>query len=45
MIKRGKAAGYSGIENALFFEDNRRLCCGSAHGAVAEMIGHIKALS
>lgn len=45
VIKRGKGAGYSGIENALFFEDNCRLCCGSAQGAVVEMIGHIKALS
>ena len=45
VIKRGKGAGYSGIENALFFEDHCRLCCGSAQGAVAEMIGHIKALS
>jgi NAD(P) transhydrogenase subunit beta len=45
VIKRGKGAGYSGIENALFFEDNCRLCYGSAQGVVAEMIGHIKALS
>lgn len=45
VIKRGKGAGYSGIENALFSEENSRMCCGSAQGAVAEMIGHIKALS
>lgn len=45
VIKRGKGDGYSGIENALFFEYNCRLCYGSAQGVVAEMIGHIKALS
>jgi NAD(P) transhydrogenase subunit beta len=45
VIKRGKGAGYSGIENALFFEDNCRLCYGSAQGVVSEMIGHVKSLS
>ncbi|WP_019917049.1 NAD(P)(+) transhydrogenase (Re/Si-specific) subunit beta [Methyloversatilis discipulorum] len=45
VIKRGKGAGCSGIENALFFEDNCCLCYGSAQGGVAEMIDHIKALS
>jgi NAD(P) transhydrogenase subunit beta len=45
MIKRGNGAGYSGIENALFFEDKCCLCYGSAQGGVAERIGHIKALS
>lgn len=45
VIKRAKGAGYSGIDNALFFEDNCRLCYGSAQGVVAEMIGHFKALS
>jgi NAD(P) transhydrogenase subunit beta len=45
VIKRGKGAGYSGIENALFFEDNCRLCYGSAQGVVGEMIGHVKSLS
>ena len=45
VIKRGKGAGYSGIENALFFEENCRLCYGSAQGVVAEMISHVKSLS
>ena len=45
VIKRGKGAGSSGIENALFVEENSRLCRGSAQGAVSEMMGHIKALS
>lgn len=45
VIKRATGAGYSGIGNALSFEDNCRLCYGSAQGVVAEMIGQIKALS
>jgi NAD(P) transhydrogenase subunit beta len=42
VIKRGKGAGYSGIENALFYADNCRMLYGSAQQAVAEIIHHIK---
>ncbi|MCL2655799.1 MAG: NAD(P)(+) transhydrogenase (Re/Si-specific) subunit beta [Betaproteobacteria bacterium] len=45
VIKRGKGAGYSGIENALFFEDNCRMLYGSAQQAVADVISHIKAMA
>ena len=45
VIKRGKGAGYSGIENALFFADNTSMLYGSAQQAVAEVITHIKELS
>ena len=44
VIKRGKGAGYSGIENALFFTDNCRMLYGDAQPAVAEIIQHLKAL-
>ena len=44
VIKRGKGAGYSGIENALFYTDNCRMLYGDAQPAVAEIIQHIKAL-
>jgi H+-translocating NAD(P) transhydrogenase subunit beta len=45
VIKRGKGAGYSGIENALFFADNTRMLYGNAQQAVAEVIKYIKELS
>ncbi|HRD35682.1 MAG TPA: NAD(P)(+) transhydrogenase (Re/Si-specific) subunit beta [Rhodocyclaceae bacterium] len=44
VVKRGKGAGYSGIENALFYKDNCRMLYGSAQQAVAEVITHVKAL-
>lgn len=45
VIKRGKGAGYSGIENALFFADNTSMLYGSAQQAIAEVITHVKELS
>ena len=44
VIKRGKGAGYSGIENALFFLENTRLCYGSATGVVGEIIASVKTM-
>jgi NAD(P) transhydrogenase subunit beta len=44
VIKRGKGAGYSGIENALFYADNTRMLYGSAQEAVSDVIKHIKEL-
>ena len=44
VIKRGKGAGYSGIENALFYTDNCRMLYGSAQQAIAEIIHHIKTM-
>jgi len=40
--KRGKGAGYSGIENALFYAENTRMLYGSAQQAIAEVIACIK---
>lgn len=44
VIKRGKGAGYSGIENALFYKDNCKMLYGSAQQAVGEIIQNIKAM-
>ncbi|MDX9699349.1 MAG: NAD(P)(+) transhydrogenase (Re/Si-specific) subunit beta [Rhodocyclaceae bacterium] len=44
VVKRGKGAGYSGIENALFYKDNCRMLYGNAQEAIAEVITHVKAL-
>ncbi len=42
VIKRGTGAGYSGIENRLFYADNTRMLYGSAQQVVADVIKHIK---
>ncbi|MEZ5531344.1 MAG: NAD(P)(+) transhydrogenase (Re/Si-specific) subunit beta [Steroidobacteraceae bacterium] len=44
VIKRGQGAGFSGIENALFFLDNTRMLYGDGQKAVAELIGAVKAI-
>jgi NAD(P) transhydrogenase subunit beta len=44
VIKRGKGAGFSGIENALFYLDNTRMLYGDAQKAVAELIAAVKAV-
>jgi len=43
-IKRGKGTGYSGIQNALFFEENTSMLYGSAQQAVADVITALKTL-
>jgi NAD(P) transhydrogenase subunit beta len=45
VIKRGKGAGYSGIENALFYAENTRMLYGSAQQVVNEVIKNIKELT
>jgi len=44
-IKRGKGAGYSGIENALFYGENTRMLYGSAQQAIAEVIQNVKSMA
>jgi NAD(P) transhydrogenase subunit beta len=44
VIKRGQGAGFSGIENALFYLDNTRMLYGDAQKAGAELIAAIKAV-
>ena len=45
VIKRGKGAGFSGIENALFYLDNARMLYGDAQKVGAELIQAVKTLS
>lgn len=44
VVKRGKGAGYSGVENALFYTDNCRMLYGDAQPVVGEIIQQLKAL-
>ncbi len=44
VIKRGQGAGFSGIENLLFFLDNTRMLYGDGQAAVAELIQAVKEL-
>jgi H+-translocating NAD(P) transhydrogenase subunit beta len=44
VIKRGRGAGFSGIENALFYLDNTRMLYGDAQKVGAELIQAVKAV-
>jgi len=44
VIKRGKGAGFSGIENHLFYADNTQMLYGDGQKAVSELIAGIKLL-
>ncbi|MCG6938513.1 MAG: NAD(P)(+) transhydrogenase (Re/Si-specific) subunit beta [Gammaproteobacteria bacterium] len=44
VIKRGQGAGFSGIENHLFYADNTQMLYGDGQKAVSELIAGIKAL-
>jgi NAD(P) transhydrogenase subunit beta len=44
VIKRGQGAGFSGIENALFFLDNTRMLYGDGQAAAAQLIQAVKAV-
>lgn len=44
VIKRGQGAGFSGIENALFFADNTRMLYGDGQAMVGELITSVKEL-
>src|SRR5690348_5025126 len=45
VIKRGTGAGFSGIENALFYLDNTRMLYGDAQKVGAELIQAVKAVA
>ncbi len=45
VVKRGKGAGFSGIENALFYLDNTRMLYADGQKAAAELITAVKAVS
>ncbi len=42
VIKRGKGAGFAGIENELFYRDQTRMLYGDAQSMVSELIQQIK---
>ncbi len=44
VIKRGRGAGFSGVENPLFFADNTRMLFGDGQKAANELIQAVKAL-
>jgi len=44
VIKRGQGAGFSGIENELFYLDHTRMLYGDGQGAVAALIGAVKSV-
>ncbi len=44
VIKRGQGAGFSGIENHLFYLDNTRMVYGDAQKVAAELIQGVKAI-
>jgi NAD(P) transhydrogenase subunit beta len=44
VIKRGQGAGFSGIENALFYLDNTRMLYGDGQSAVASLIAAVKSV-
>jgi len=44
VIKRGQGAGFSGIENLLFFLDNTRMLYGDGQAAVSELIHAVKSM-
>ena len=44
VVKRGKGAGYSGVENPLFYVDNARMLYGGAQRVISDVIRQIKEL-
>ncbi|APZ43559.1 NAD(P)(+) transhydrogenase (Re/Si-specific) subunit beta [Acidihalobacter ferrooxydans] len=44
VIKRGQGTGFSGVENALFFEDNTRMLYGDGQKVAGELIQTVKSL-
>jgi NAD(P) transhydrogenase subunit beta len=42
VIKRGRGAGFSGVENLLFYEDNTRMLYGDGQKMAGELISAIK---
>ena len=42
VIKRGKGAGYSGVQNALFFADKTKMVYGDAKEVIIKMIQALK---
>jgi NAD(P) transhydrogenase subunit beta len=44
VVKRGRGAGFAGIENRLFYADNTRMVYGDAQAVVSKLIASVKKL-
>src|SRR5690606_7010960 len=44
VLKRGMSAGYSGIENPLFFHEKTRMLFGDAKGSIQSLAEEVKSL-
>ena len=45
VVKRGRGAGYSGIENELFYQENTSMLYGSAQQVIADVVTQLKTLT
>jgi NAD(P) transhydrogenase subunit beta len=42
MLKRGRAAGYAGVDNPLFYHENTRMLFGDAHDTMTSLVSQLK---
>jgi NAD(P) transhydrogenase subunit beta len=42
VVKRGRGAGFAGVENRLFFADNARMVFGDGQDVAAKLVAGVK---